>query len=444
MACLAAILAISGVASAQGRRALVYVVPIEGTIDLGLAPFVSRALNEAVSAHAAAVVLEINTLGGRVDAALLIRDALLDAPIPTVAFVNRRAISAGALISLGAHTILMADGATLGAATPVQMGGDGTRAAGEKTVSYLRKEFGATAESRGRSPLIAEAMVDPDVVVPGLSEKGKLVTLTTTEALRHGVADARADTLAGVLDHLQLDGADVRRLSINWAEQIVRALTHPVFSAVLMSVGVLGLIVELRTPGLGLPGLLGVTSLALFFGGHWLVRLAGWEEVLLVGAGLSLLALELFVLPGFGVAGVLGILAIVSGLGLSLLGTGATWAAALSAFSRVAVALTLALLGFAAFARLLPRLPFGRALVLQTALGRSDAEHGTDADHRRWAHARGIVVSPLRPAGIAELDGQRVDVVSQGEYIAAGVPIEVTYVQGTRVVVRRVPGEPKE
>ena len=442
--CLLMPMEAAGQTKAGLPRPVVYLLPIEGTIDLGLAPFVGRVLAEAAAAHADAVILEVNTLGGRVDAALLIRDALLEAPVPTVAFVNKRAISAGALISLAAHTIAMADGATLGAATPVQIGSEGTGAAGEKTVSYMRKEFRATAESRRRPPLIAEAMVDPDVVVPGLSEKGKLVTLTTTEALKYKVADVRTDTLAAVLDHLHLGGADVRRASVNWAEQLVRFLTHPVFSTVLMTIGMLGLIVELRTPGFGLPGILGVTSLALFFGGHWLVRLAGWEEVLLVVAGMALLALELFVFPGFGVAGVLGILAIVGGLALSVLGAGATWAAALAAFSRVAVAFALALVGFAVFLRLLPRLPFGRALVLEAALGRSDTEHGSEASDRRWLHSRGIVVSALRPAGIAELDGQRVDVVSQGEYIAAGVPIEVTRVEGNRIVVRRVHSEPKE
>jgi membrane-bound serine protease (ClpP class) len=440
MVCAAAVLAIApGPAARAVPPARVHVVPINGTIDLGLAPFVTRALDEAAAAQAAAVVLEINTLGGRVDAALLIRDALLETAVPTVAFVNKRAISAGALIALGAQTIAMTEGATIGAATPVQIGADGAGAAGEKTVSYMRKEFRATAESRGRPPLIAEAMVDADVVIPGVSEKGKLVTLTTTEALAHQVADIRADTLGAVLRHLALGDAELRRASINWAEQLVRFLTHPVFSGILMTIGVLGLIVELRTPGFGVPGILGLTSLGLFFGAHWLVRLAGWEELLLVAAGLSLLALELYVIPGFGVAGLVGILAIAGGLTLSLISTGATWEAALSALSRIALSLVLALAGFTAFLRFLPRLPFGRALVLDAALARSQTATDADADERPWLQRRGTALCPLRPAGIAELDGQRVDVISQGEYIATGTPIEVTRVEGNRIVVRRAP-----
>ena len=146
-----------------------------------------RVLDEATQAGAVAVVLEINTFGGRVDAAVQIRDALLDSPMRSIAFVNKRAISAGALIALASTDIVMAGGGTIGAATPVKIGqgGEGAEAVGEKTVSYVRKEFRATAESRKRPPLLAEAMVDADVEIEGVIEKGKLLTLTTEEALKH-------------------------------------------------------------------------------------------------------------------------------------------------------------------------------------------------------------------------------------------------------------------
>jgi len=159
--------------SAQQARPVVYLVPIEGVIDLGLAPFAERILDEAAARDATAVILEIDTFGGRVDAAVLIRDALLRSKVKTVAFINKRAISAGALISLAAENIVMAEGGTIGAATPVQIGLPGAPAqpVEEKTVSYMRKEFRATAEARKRPPLLAEAMVDADVEVPGLIEK---------------------------------------------------------------------------------------------------------------------------------------------------------------------------------------------------------------------------------------------------------------------------------
>lgn len=424
-------------------RPVVFVMRVEGVIDLGLAPFVERVLAEAAAARAAAVILEVNTFGGRVDAAVLIRDALLRAPVRSVAFVNKRAISAGALISLAAEKIAMADGGTIGAATPVEVGAPGGPAqpVAEKTVSYLRKEFRATAESRKRPPLLAEAMVDADVEVPGLSAKGKLLTLTTEEALEHRFADFRADSLDVVLQTLDLAGAEVRRASETWAETVVRFLTHPVISSLLMTIGILGIIVELRTPGFGVPGVLGIASLALFFWGHWLVRLTGWEELLLVVAGIVLLAIELFVTPGFGVTGILGLIALLGGLGLSVVGTGATWEVVLTAVGRVALSLLLAIAVSLALLRFLPRLPFGRRLVLETELTAGEGFFSAPAMDRAWLGKRGTAASTLRPAGIADVEGERVDVVSDGEFIEAGEPITVVRVEGNRIVVRRLRGK---
>lgn len=418
---------------------VVYVVPIEGIIDLGLAPFVQRVLGEATDAGAAAVILEINTFGGRVDAAVLIRDALLNARVKTVAFVNKRAISAGALITLSAEKIVMADGGTIGAATPVQMGQPGAPAqpVEEKTVSYMRKEFRATAESRKRPPLIAEAMVDADVEIPGLIEKGKLMTLTTEEALKHKLADFSANSLEKVLESLGLAKAEVRRATPNWAENVVRFLTHPILSSLLITIGMLGIIMEIRTPGFGVPGLLGIASLALFFWGHWLVHLVGWEELLLVGAGIALLFAEIFITPGFGVTGALGIVALLSGLSLSLFGAGATWEFVLRTVGRVVFALLAALIASLVLLRFLPRLPFGRRLILETELQAGAGGSSAPESDRRWMGKRGTALSPLRPAGIAMIEGERVDVVSDGDLIEPGVPIVVTHVDGNRIVVRR-------
>jgi membrane-bound serine protease (ClpP class) len=440
---LAVVLILSDPTRAQSPRPVVYLAPIDGIIDLGLAPFVRRVLDEAAAAGAAAVILEINTFGGRVDAAVLIRDALLGSQVRTVAFVNKRAISAGALISLAAERIVMADGGTIGAATPVELGTPGAPAqpVAEKTVSYMRKEFRATAESRKRPPLLAEAMVDADVEIPGVIAKGKLLTLTTQEALQHKFADARADNVDAVLASLDLAGAEVRRATQTWAETLVRFLTHPVVSSLLMTIGILGIIVEIRTPGFGVPGSLGAVSLALFFWGHWLVRLAGWEEVLLVGLGLILLAIEVFVTPGFGLTGVLGLAALIGGLGLSLVGAGATWVVVVTAVGQVAASLLLALAVSLAVLRFLPRLPFGRRLVLETELTAHEGFASAPETDRAWLGKRGTAASPLRPAGIADIEGERVDVVSDGEFIDAGEPLTVVRVDGNRIVVRHLRGK---
>ncbi len=424
---------------ANQPRPIVYTVPVTGMIDLGLAPFLERVLAQAERDAAAAVILDINTFGGRVDAAVVMRDALLASPVRTIAFVNRRAISAGALISLAAERIAIADGGTIGAATPVQGGAPGAEASptDEKAVSYVRKEFRATADARKRPPLVAEAMVDADVAIPGVIEKGKLLTLTTEEALALGVADFRANSLDAVLEQLGLAGAELRAASPNWAERVVRLITHPLVASILLSVAMLGILIEIRTPGFGVPGALGLASLGLVLGGHWIVELAGWEELLLIGLGLVLLAVEIFVIPGFGVVGAAGIGALLAGLAMSLIGAGATPNVIAVAVARVAVSAAAAIATSVVVLHYLPRVPLGRRLMLETAL---DAEEGyasaTGRDVTRLGRA-GYALSPLRPAGFADIDGERVDVVSEGEMIEAGAPVVVTRVDGNRIVVRR-------
>jgi membrane-bound serine protease (ClpP class) len=381
--------------AAQADRPVVYVVPVTGIIDLGLAPFLSRTIREAQDAGAAAVVLDINTFGGRVDAAVAMRDALLGSPVKTIAFVNQRAISAGALITLACEQVVMATGGTVGAATPVLSGGTETVAADEKTVSYVRSEFRATAEARNRNPQIAEAMVDPDVVIPGLIEAEKLLTLTTSQAIEHGIADYTADSLEAALEAVGLAGADVFRAEQTWAESVVRFITNPVVSSLLMTLGLLGLLVEIRTPGFGVPGGIGVLSIALFFWGHWIVQLAGWEELLLVFVGVLLLLVEVFLLPGFTLAGVAGIVMLVAGLGLTLVGSGATAAAVISALGRVAISVLVALAGGLVAMRFLPKLPFGRRLILSTDMEAEEGFVSSPETDRQWLGKTGRAVSPL-------------------------------------------------
>jgi membrane-bound serine protease (ClpP class) len=415
----------------------VYVVSIDGVIDLGLAPFLSRTIREAAEAGAAAVLLDINTFGGRVDAAVAMRDTLLNAPIRTIAFVNQRAISAGALIALACDTLIMTKGGTIGAAAPVLGGPGATQPADEKTVSYLRKEFRATAEARNRPPELAEAMVDVDVEIPGAIAKGKLLTLTTSEALEHKLADLTAATVEAALEVAGLPDAEMRFVRQTWAETLVRFLTHPVVSSLLMTVGLLALLVEIRTPGFAVPGTIGLMSLGLFFWGHWIVQLAGWEELLLVSVGVLLIALEVFVIPGTTVAGIAGIVALVAGLGMTLVGAGATVSVIIGALGRVAISILLAMAGALALFRVLPRLPFGRRLVLATGMQADLGYVSAPDSDRHWLGRIGTALSPLRPAGIADIDGARVDVVSDGGFIDAGTAIEVTRVDGNRIVVRR-------
>ncbi len=427
----------------KGRR--VVIIPVEGTIDLGLSPFIDRALEDA--AGAAVVILDVDTFGGRVDAAVKIRDALLGAKVPTVAFVDRRAISAGALISFAADYIVFTPGGSMGAATPVQVQGGEAKAVGEKMVSYMRSEMRSTAEAKGRAGILAEAMVDADVDIPGISPKGKLLTLTTDKALEVGVASARLNSLDDLIDALGLADAERVRPTTNWAEKVARFLTDPVVSGLLMSIGMLGLLLEFYTPGFGFAGGIGLLCLLLFFGGHMVVDLAGWEEVVLFGLGLIALGLEVFVFPGFGVAGVIGIALVAVSLIMAMLGLplSTSWnvGAVNTAAATVMLSLAGTVVGMIVLMKFLPRAPMGRWLVLETTLGRrAPAPPSTEEDWRapdqglaRYVDRVGQATTDLRPAGKVRIDGDLVDVVSAHGWIERGTRVRVVQVEGVRVVV---------
>jgi membrane-bound serine protease (ClpP class) len=411
---------------------VVYRIPITGTIENGLAPYVARALREARESGAAAAVLDIDTPGGRVDAAQRIVDAVRGADVPVYAFVNPRALSAGALVALAADSIFMRPGAVIGAATPVD--GQGTKAS-EKYISAMRAEFRALAEERGLDPRVAEAMVDESVGVPGVVQPGRLATLSTAEALKLKYAAAQVESQAALLGLVGLDGASVVTPAINWAETLVRFVTNPLVAPLLLSLGMLGIVVELKTGGFGVAGLVGMTSLALFFGSSYLVGLAGWEEVLLLAGGVIALAVEVFLLPGFGLAGVLGIGLFGAAIVLAMTGTAAT----LSDFSRALAVLgasaVITIAVIYAWVRHLPNSTRLTGLLLRDGL---PAEGGfISAPVREDLIGReGVAITDLRPSGTALVGEERVDVVTEGEFISQGSALRVLRSEGYRLVVR--------
>jgi membrane-bound serine protease (ClpP class) len=411
-------------------------IPIEGMIDLGVLALVERTME--ARPDAAAFLLDINTLGGRVDAAIRIRDALLESKVKTIAFVHPRAISAGALIALACDFIAVSRGASIGAATPIELRQDGAQPVAEKMVSYFRTEMRSTAEAKGRRGDIAEAMVDASVSIEGLDPADKLLTLDTDGALQWGIADLTADSADELQRKLALKRAPRVSAVENWAEKLVRFLTDPVVSGLLMSLGTLGILIELYHPGVGIPGALGVVCLGLFFGGHLLVHLAGVEELILIVVGLGLLAAEVFVLPGFGIAGVLGIVCVFAALLLTLIGLPLSVTFATSAWVeplvRVSAALLLTVFGMLVALRYLPRTSAGRGLVLGSATARSDGF--VSSDESRFAGSVGVAESDLRPVGVARFGDERVDVVSEGAYVARGSAVQVVQVEGARIVVR--------
>ncbi len=445
----------------QASTDTVLVVEIHNEIDLGLAPFLARVLDQAARDDARAVILEINTPGGRLDAVLQMRTAILATPVRTIAFVNREAFSAGALITIAAREIYMAPGAVMGAATPVD--GSGT-AADEKTISAVRATFKSTAESRARDPLIAEAMVDMDVAIAGLVERGELLTLTAEEAQDVGYADGIVSSRQELLRATELEGATIKEVRPSPAENLVRFLTNPLVASLLVSLGFVLILVDLYTAGFGIIGGVGLLLFVAFFWGHFLAGLAGWEGVALVVLGLALVGAEIFVIPGFGVAGLLGAAALLGGIFISLIGgTIVTSTDLTRAALTIFIALLVMIAGAMLVLRLLPGAGRIQGLILKSQVGRPDTLRQPRATRRSWlegeqlqAHtqanvarqevraeqaslrgATGVALTDLRPGGFALLGGERVDVVTRGDYITAGDPIEVVADEGYRRVVRR-------
>ena len=401
----------------------VYLISIKGTIDLGLSSYVQRALEEAILNKAKAVILEVDTFGGRVDAAIQIRDKIINLNIPSVAYIKNRAWSAGALIALSAKYILMDKGASIGAAEP--------RPADEKNISALSAEFASTAQSRGRPEKIAAAMVDKDIEIENIIEKDKILTLNTEQAIKLNFVDGIALNVEEVLNFLNLQDVKIKYISPNWAENISRFVTNPVVSSLLLSIGFLGLIIEFWTLGWGIAGTIGIISLSLFFGGHIIVGLAGWEAIILFLVGFFFLLAEIFLIPGFGLTGISGIIAILTSIFL-------TFGNIIQAAYSILIALGFTIVGFFLLIRYIPATRTWRKFILFT---KQEKELGYTVgikNSKRLIGKEGIAITPLRPSGMVEVNGEKLNAITRGEYVDSNTKIKIISVEGNKIVVEAV------
>ena len=428
---------------------VVYRVPIEGTIDLGLPPFIQRTLEDAESNEATAVIFDINTFGGRVDAATQIKDAILGADILTIAFINRRAISAGALISLSCEKIYMTGGGLIGAATAVDMTG---KKGSEKVISFMREEMASTAEKRGRSKEIARGMVDEELtfthlVIGGDSIKvddiegrkdGKLISLTTEQALKYKIADGTAENMEALLDSLGYSSVQTIETTENWSEAIVRFLTNPVVASLLTTFGFLGILFELQSPGWGIPGFVGLACLILSLSASYIAQLATMSDMLFVLTGLALILLEVLVIPGFGIAGLGGIGLMIYGLYLLLLPDIPVGEEVLGqAMDGFLIGLVGAVIGLVLLVKLMIKTKFWEQLTAPDTQKKEDGYSNTFG----WESLQGetgISDTDLHPSGWVRVKDQRIFVVSEGEFIEEGKEIKILSVDGNRVLVREL------
>ena len=428
---------------------IIYKVPIEGTIDLGLPPFIKRVISKAESENAVAIIFEINTFGGRVDAATQIKDAILSSKIPTIAFINRRAISAGALISLSCEKIYMTEGGLLGAATAVDMSG---KKGSEKVISFMREEMASTAEKRGRNTEIARGMVDEELmfthlVINGDSvivkdiegrKEGKLISLTTEQALKYNISDGKAETLKDLINLLGYSEFLLKENIENWSEKLVRFLTNPVVASLLTTFGFLGILFELQSPGWGIPGIVGITCLILSLSASYIAQLATISDLLLIIAGFSLIMLEAFVIPGFGIVGISGIGIVVYGLYLLLIPNVPVGEEVLSnANDGFMIGLLGAVIGIYLLLKLMVKTKFWKQL---TAPGSQKKEDGY-TNSFGWESLTdqvGEADTDLHPSGWVIVESKRFFMISEGDFIEKGSSVKVLSVDGNRIVVKKL------
>ena len=408
---------------AAEQTPLVLWVEAEGPIEPGLEAYLRRVFDEAERKEADWVVIELTTLGGFVDAAMGIRDAIIDSEVPVAVWVRSRALSAGVLVSIAADRLYMSPGSSIGAAEP--------RPADEKTITAWTAELRDTAERRNRDPQIAAAMADQRVVIEGLVGEGELLTLTSQEALEHGFIEGIADNRQELLASLQAPNAQVETVQETGAERLARWVTGPVTAPILLAIGMIGFVAELFVPGFGIPGAIGAISLALYFGGHLLAGFGGWEAVAMFLLGIVGLAVEIF-LPGFGIFGLAGIV-------LFLLSIIVVSPSPQQALQSILISLFLVIVAVV----LLWRYVGFRSGLLRRLLLTTDQkkEHGYVATETSsdYVGRTGTVQTYLHPAGTVLLDdGRRVDAVSEGEFVPVGERVEIVDVQGMRIVVRRV------
>jgi membrane-bound serine protease (ClpP class) len=414
-------LAGAGAAAIVPSDSVVMIVPIHGTVDEGMAHLVQRAVEQANHDNAKALVLDVNSGGGLVASAFEIRDALFGAKMPVIAYVSERAYSAAALISLSAGKIIMGPGASIGAAEPIPYS--------DKMVSALRGEFESTALRNHYNAKLVGSMVDKDVELPQYKAAGKVLTLNTDDAVAAHIAAGTAPSLDAALAQANLQNAERVNADYTWAEAIARFATDPIVSGLLLTLGMLGLMVEMQTLH-GVAGTVGVLSLALFFGAH---LYAGFSNGLVIGlALLGILGIlwELHVVPGHGAPGILGGLALIAAVILAF-GTAFFYVA----LTTLATAIVLTVILFGLFTRAVPQNAWMRKLTL---LAEQGPEYVTSADFGHLRGKSGTAASFLRPAGVASIDGLRVDVLTQGDFIPAGTPVRVVRVEGARVFVEPV------
>jgi len=426
---------------AQTAPKKIYYFTIEETIAKPALRKTEQALNAAKNMKADILFLRLNTFGGELDAADKIRTLLLDAPMTTFVFIDNNAASAGALISIACDSIYMAPGASIGAASVVDETG---AILPDKYQSYMRGLMRTTAEKNGRDPMIAQAMVDPDIYIQNISEEGKVLTFTTKEAIKNGYCEAETENKEAVLQAAQIHNYDMTEQHLSFLDKLIAFLINPAVSGILIMLIVGGIYFELQTPGVGFPLIVAITAALLYFAPHYLEGLAEHWEILLFIVGLGLLIVEIFFIPGFGICGISGIILMTTALVLAMvlnIGFNFQFTPSGSVLRNIFLVLTSCILGFLVSLWLGQKLisadtRFG-SLALKTELTSDNGFIAQDMSLLQYVGKEGITATFMRPAGKINIDGKVLEAVSENGLIDKEIKVVVVRFENAQLIVRK-------
>lgn len=418
----------------------ILVMEIKDIIDPRMHRYVDLGLKQAEESKSDVVIIEMDTYGGILTDAKEIVDKIMHFKKPVWVFINSDAASAGALISIACDSIYMAPGASIGAATVVD--GEGQKAP-DKYQSYMRSIMRATAEENRRDPRIAEGMVDEEIEIKGIKEKGQIITFSTSEALQHGFCEARVKSIDEILERNGVANFTIEKFELGLTEKIISIVLNPFISSILILIIIAGIYFEMQTPGLGFAGLAALVALIFYLVPYYLNGLAANWEIIAFFVGLALIAVEIFVLPGFGVAGVSGIVLTVGSLFLIMINNDAfdfefvpmndLLYALAAALGGTLGGMVLLLVGGSK----LPDTRFFKHVALTDTQNRSEG-YVSFVMSESLLGRKGTAETVLRPSGKVMIDGKMYDAYTRGDYIQKGQIVEVISEEGPSLKVKLV------
>lgn len=419
----------------------IYLFKVEEDIAQPAVMRVEKALEKAKENQSDLLIMQLNTFGGELAAADKIRTMLLQSEIPVWAYIDNNAASAGALISIACERIYMHSGSSIGAATVVNQTGE---VQPDKYQSYMRSMMRATAEARGRRPDIAEAMVDPDVEVKDIVDSGKVLTFTTEEAIANNYCEGQAESVKELLEKAGVQNYVIEEQRYTFIEKVINFLINPMISGLLIMLIIGGIYFEFQSPGIGFPLAMAVLGALLYFAPLYLEGLAANWEIILFVVGIALLAVEIFVIPGFGVAGVGGIIFIVGGLALSLVGnigfdfSDVPTSDMIQSFSTVIIAISVSFpLAIWLGKRLFVNTTIGDKLALVAEQKSSEGYTVSQPEFNSLVGSQGVAETILRPSGKVRIGTEVYDAVAQVSYIEKGEKIRVVMHENSNLVVEK-------